>query len=199
MDKLLIFFYNIIPGGLFLIGLQLITNISVYSLEEKDWIYKAIIYSLLVGFSFQAITKLIRNCGLDQSIWRKVRNEDPESFEVAYNELIQRKLINEKKKITKNTKIDKNDLKRIFYLMHNFIGIKGDSGAGYMGQKTAFWSNICIGSFILWWISLYFMNMKFEIFFVLTGIVLISAIPSWYYLRALYDIVLKTFVSIVKD
>jgi len=191
MNKLLMFFYNIIPGSLFLIGLQSITHISIYSLREPDWIYKAIIFSFFLGLAFQEITKFIRkNFGFDQSTWENVSEKrDKKSFEIACKTLVKWKLIEWKK----GKKMDKKELKKAFYLMHNFIGIKRDSGAGYIGQKTAFWFNIAIGAFFLG-IIVYAYNCICSLFLITFSVL------TWKFIalelhKALYDTVLKTFVT----
>lgn len=195
-DSLTAFFYNIVPGLLFLLGLQYLLDLNPLDVlilrcfkgYEAILVIAYLSISLLVGFIFQGFTKFVRkHLCMNETAYKKVK-KDALSFKNAKDFLKQRGLM---------TRKEEDDLGRFFYLMHNYIEAKHfGSLPKFFSLRLAFWSNMFFAVLFLILVALY-KNKLLE-----SVLLLFLLIYSWWlfkeYLRIFYDTVLKSFVSVVK-
>ncbi len=194
-DSLTQFFYNIVPGILFIKGLELLTGYHLTSFlhirrQEGLIIIFYLSFGLFVGFIFQGFTKIIRNnfC-LDRKVFEIIKNKknNISLFENAEKLLKKKKLLGS----------DENT-ETVFYLIHNYLLAKGlDSQGTFFADRVAFWSNIFFTSFFLVLIKLYYQRLRLDFTFIF---LLLLLFYSWKlfkrYLENKYDTVLKTFVMV---
>lgn len=211
-DSLNEFFYNIVPGSLFVLTLRYFLDIHISALiafsghNESDngavVIFLILIIGLFFGFLFQAFTKIIRShlFHLNKKVFKEISCEDPESFEYAIMLLKKVKLI-DKKEGTKGIKENPEKIKRVFYLMDNYLrGMNKSNMLKHFTARLAFWSNTFFGSMILLVVVFTPLNQKND---TLTPILFLFFIFcfSWrlfyIHLKILYDSVLKTFVTVL--
>lgn len=225
------FFYNIIPGSLFIF---ILANVVGYPpldlLLQKHWAFPMFIFlsaALLVGFSFQVMTKIDRkypynemNPGLDIDYLNKIANflnkhilKICKFHIVNLNSVIWDKIkrkdktsYNVARNILKSVEVsgmsifdDKDSDERFFHLMNNYLFAehKDKQVDFYMG-RIAFWANIYYGTLTLMIVSLYL--QKGEIFLFLLGFAVFNRCFAYReYLRNQYDVVLKTFILVYKN
>lgn len=191
INSLVIFFYNLIPGALFVIGLDLIFKKQgeMYSRSEaSERIVLILLLGIFFGFLFQAISKIFRSkfpcitkCGYEQVI-----KNDPSTYKKAAGLLT--KLENPNKE---------SSLQRNFHLMDNYLRAKSYNGTSEnFAAKTAFWSNISIASMGLT-IILFFNKTIDERVIYLLLISIFSLFLSWQYWQNQYDVVMKTFIAVI--
>jgi len=192
------FFYNIVPGFLFLfindyhfhiIFLQGSTNLTDLS-GNSIGILVLLTLSLFLGFIFQSLTKLTREFFLNKMIFDYIRNKDEGIYNSAVSKL-------------KSIKSSKTlDVVENFYLMHNFISSnKKDLLPEYFSARFAFWSNIffclllSLISFSLSKQERLFNLDRVTIFFLFQLALVYSTVISLMNFKNLYDSVLKTFIT----
>lgn len=207
------FFYNIIPGSLFMLIAAKIINYSINPIHQKNAVFSVFIIislGLLIGFILQGITKFDRKYPHKKFLFIKNLND------VAWEQTIKDgKSIELAKKHLKNMKITKeNDsIQRIIYLMHNYLFAKQyDKRTDFYADRLAFWANIYYG--ILFIIVIFFGDKLYLVLAnkltiplsisldYLTAIgVLILVLFLWFsrwlyreYLINMHDVILKTFV-----
>ena len=193
MDSLTEFFYNIVPGSLFVVAFNFYLKPVVFNfLESNDpaKLFYLLICGLFFGFAFQGLTKGIRNICLNEKIFNRVKNDDKLSFKKAGQILKASGLMDGEK-----TSLSDHD-KRAFYLMDNYLRGKGQAKTlQHFTARLAFWSNIFFGVLIIFLTDLYTIRSLYLPYLLM--LFLFSAWLFWEYLRILYDSVLKTFVSVV--
>jgi len=191
------FFYNLIPGGLFLLLFQYYYNIPWFPFFPKSssatesftaLIFAYIIIGLALGFVFQGLTKICREkCGLNECISRKVKEANEHNF------------IKLPDKLGKYSQ-SKGSILTTFYVMDNFL--RGKQAAflpTHNSSLFAFWSNIFFATLlliILRLIKFHYVTFDYSLFILILGF---SAYMAYKYLYAFYDTILKTyFVEYVK-
>lgn len=148
------FFYNLVPGGLLLLGLNFIypeiskpiKSDNGFTLSDALVIFYVIIISLSVGFFFQGLTKITEAIPKLKG-WREkfvfsklAQGESKDLYEGAFAKLTER--------VNDNLKID--DHRRNFYLMDNTIRSTANFYIiHHFSTKAAFWFNIFWASVIL--------------------------------------------------
>lgn len=177
------FFYNIVPGSLFLFVLNLSTNnlvlehINIDGDKEAVLIFYYIIGGLFVGFFFQCLTKIIRHEFWNESIFELVKVRNKEEFN----------------RIRKKLKIKPQQENKIFYLADN--SLRGEKAAflpTHFSSRFAFWANIAWGSLIL--IILSFVYPLPNIAKIaLSLILLFSTWMAHEHLDNFYDTILKSY------
>ena len=200
-DSITEFFYNIVPGFLFILGLdylldfKLLKSITIIldcnHIKNKEVIISLICITLglFLGFIFQGFTKIIRKklC-LNKTAMEKVKKEDKSSYSIANDFLFKKKLIDEE---------NEEELVRSFYLMHNYLEAKQyGSLSKFFSLRLALWSNLFFTVLLLILIALY----KNRLLVILLLFIPILGYSWWLfneYLRILYDTILKSFVTII--
>lgn len=198
MDSVTDFFYNVVPGIIFLLVLD-----SVYILPEQlrfegaEKIFVLISLGLFLGFISQVIVKFLRIifCFNEKYIFLPVKNDDRETFDVADKILHELNIIEE-------DEMDCNLTKK-FHLMDNYLRSKPQSEIiNHFASKAAFWSNIFVASLILILIDLFnLIPSKFNgenLVWVPSAFLLMSLLAAGHYWRIQYDVVMKTFLAIYK-
>lgn len=183
------FFYNIVPGTLFLFLLKYaeIFDIVWISSDATFTIFAYIILSLLFGFIFQGMTKITRNhLGWNHRITKKVlsKNRNLDKFKPIYKNLQHEKYI----------ALNKNGILDTFYLMDN--SIRGEKAAfmpTHFSARFAFWSNILFALITLICLRL-FLGSNLDCYFL---VFVLLALISWYfadqYFEGFYDAILKSY------
>ncbi len=224
MSSLFNFFYNIIPGALLLIILELKFKISGYLVDNSLFLVSSVfaVSSLCVGFILQGLTKIFRKF-FDVFMMMLVINDDRKSYQLAakyildnYENKSDKKGPEEKNSRTFGLKriyfyllelkgellFKLNTTKRNFYFMHNYVLVNNASRyVDSFWDRLAFWSNI-------WWVALIsfvliypnnevFQSKKLLLLFLL--IMAFAGYEFFEYLRTLYDCILKTFVIVIKE
>lgn len=208
------FFYNIVPGSLFIFALSAIFN---YPIPKENTVFMFFIFlclSLLMGFIFQGLTKIDRkypfkkndspDClnklafclnKISMKIFKhSIRNLNDDIWDsVEEKNKLNHKIAEE---ILDNQGIKHQSKEDIFYIMHDYLMANGkDKRTDFYMDRVAFWANIYYGSLILIVVSLIF--QKWAVF--VTLYIYARFFCRWLYheyLRNLYDVVLKTFVVI---
>lgn len=229
IDSITQFFYNLVPGSIFIIMADNLLDLHIINLVAPQWmlehkefqIFIIISLGLILGFIFQGITKFNREesrffnffnkiriplIPLNIKLWRDVVKEDLKSYEKALGILFEEGII--EKKLMKNFEKFKerkeedylklSELRRTFYLMNNFIEgkIGRASLVNHFSSRAAFWSNILWGALFLGIMT--FIQKKFLWFLILDLVFLFSYGLSVNYLKRTYDVVLKTFLILLK-
>lgn len=191
------FFYNIIPGLLFLfinhniiqlLYLQVLT-ISVDTENNPTPIIALLVLSLFIGFFFQSLTKLARDFFLNRIIFNYIKCKDEERYNSAVKKLNQI----EKDKI--------RDVVDVFYSMHNYLSSNSkDRLPEYFSGRFAFWSNIFFALLISLTIFSFSVQVKLfnlervETFWLFIVSLVYSTTMSLIYIENMYNSVLKTFL-----
>lgn len=191
------FFYNLIPGSLFIVGVNLLgynavdislLKVNPESTREFIGFMVFIIYALFLGFVFQGVIKIFREIILNKAVFSVVRWRNESQYKVAKDIL---RLVDKKEGSPKDA----------FYLMDDFLrGNQAAAGPIHFSSRFAFWSNMLVASaFFLVLIKLVpytqsaiYLNTVSEIIFIF------SLIISPLYFYAYYDVVLKTFITKIK-
>lgn len=165
-DSLTQFFYNIVPGILFIKGLEIITNhslIKLLDIQHKDGliILFYLSFGLFVGFIFQYLTKWLRQGlwedhqkqkilvrSLNEIVWEEIVESEKYREENKPLYLKAVGILNQKLKLSKKEEIKEGEHRRAFYLMHNYLlGTGGDKQPQFYTSRLAFWANMCFASF----------------------------------------------------
>ncbi len=194
MESLSLFFYNIVPGTLFLSTIYILkirdlTNdlhlIPPEIMKHGEILILAIIVlSLFIGFILQALAKLMRLPILDR-VFGEVEKENESAYPKAIGFL---------KEIGSQYE---DSRKEAIFTMHNYLEAT-ESGKlpRIFTAISAFWSNMTSGTFIF---LIYEVCWKHDI--VPAGLFLLCFVLSlWiskWYLKTQYDIVVKTFASMM--
>lgn len=188
------FFYNIIPGSIFLFLLnyrynfKIVETIGFKSEDAVLNIFSYIIAGLFVGFVFQAATKFVRNhLGWNGRIAKIVKNNNTNKFKDVYNKIF-------KRNIKDSSLISGKDTLDTFYYLDCFL--RGSSPAflpTHFSSRFAFWANIFFALIFLIIIDLFFHPIS-----EYTVILSICAILSFYfadqYFQGFYDSIFKVYL-----
>lgn len=195
------FFYNIIPGFVFLLLNSLFFwPVQKIIIESNKHSYiglvPVLVISIMLGFLFQALTKLFRSFCLDKIITKDIENKDKYLLTVAKNELTHMKL-HEK---------DEDTIKFI-YTIHNYLFAKysNEMIPEFIMPRLALWSNmffvfiLTIFSILISpWFFIFPQSISGFMPFDLLLLILLSCISLKTYLSyhyAYFDSLLRTFVS----
>lgn len=194
MESLSQFFYNIVPGSLFLSTIYILkirdfsNDISQIPSEAQGQIVilATIILSLFIGYILQASAIIWRELIIYNYVFKRVENDNEVCYPIAIEAL---------KRI--GAKYKKNPKDAIF-TMHNYLEAKNSGKLPRLFTPTsAFWSNmISVTSFFLIYEIFWGYNTFLASIFLLG--LLLSLWSSAEYLRKQYDIVVKTFASIME-
>lgn len=183
------FFYNLIPGAIFLLGLYIAGFNPPSSFLGNDglMILMFILLSLLLGFIFQGVIKLIRERGLNRICFWYVKRRNHRQYVLAKTLINKREII--------------DTAEHLFYHMDNFLRARSLSANPiHFSSRFAFWSNILVGSylylFILSWLDPYTEEILMKITLC---VIVFSYVLSAYYFYAYYDVILKTFISLLSS
>lgn len=135
------FFYNIVPGSLFLFSLKYFGIDAIKSLNFGSdpilIVFEYIVLGLFLGFLFQGITKIARDIWWNDEIANKVaqKRENKLLFEES------------SKNIYPNSRQIPEKSISIFYLMDSYLrGVDPAFLPTHFSSRFAFWSNIFFGS-----------------------------------------------------
>ena len=194
------FFYNIIPGFIFLIINSLFFwPIQKYIFEANKHSFigfiPVFVISIFLGFLFQSFTKILRDGCLDQKIINKIERDDKELLIQAKHEL---RKIQEVKDI---------ETKKLIFIIHNYLFSQYDKLVPEFNMsRLAFWSNmffVFMISIICILLSPYFNicphsisgYMLFDItILIVFDLLSLNTYQSYHY--AFYDSLLRTFISV---
>ncbi|MFI5265366.1 MAG: hypothetical protein ACHQT7_01325 [Candidatus Levyibacteriota bacterium] len=186
------FFYNIVPGSLFLIFLNYCFNINIVGiLKQKNPSDTAIIFiyivgGLFVGFLFQCLTKIFRGWFWNKCTFRTVVSKNEEEFDSVCKKIL-------KPAYKKDKCIDTH---KTFYLMDN--SLRGEHPAflpTHFSSRFAFWANIAWGTFTLLLLSCFFpKSADLNIFFI--AFLIFSLWMANEHLINFYDSILKSYYMI---
>ncbi len=187
------FFYNLIPGIVFILGLDKIGILLMPSgllgidQHNNDVTRGLVLISiaLLLGFFFQGLTKIIRELFLNNIFFCLIKCFHPHEYKKAEEEL--------KELLDKDNPTDKEK----FYLMDNYLrATEKASTPIHFSSRFAFWSNLFMASVIY----LFFLNVNLPATAYLLGItqfvLFFSLILALFHFYAYYDVVLKSFITI---
>lgn len=221
-DSLTAFFYNFVPGVLFIFGvIYLFDYLYLFNKNEVIIIFFISVLGLFFGFLFQWFTKIARgdafviNFFKDNEVLNSIvkkKNEEKEIYNMDYKQAINKLsgLIGYQR--------DKSDVKGNFYFMHNYLRAEGKAEvANYFTARLAFWSNLFFGSLflvVLVVLKLFYffyqycnpnLTLNFDIkdnssivLLVSFCVLITSGIAFNKFLFILYDVILRTFITIVK-
>ncbi len=200
------FFYNVIPGSLFIVLMSYFKIFDVSSLlsfnKQPDSLVLIFLYlflGLTSGFIFQGMTKLARkylmwNYNVMSNVIKKKENE--------------KKFIKVKKSLDIGANVnDEEKLIATFYFMDNWLrGEKAAFQVNHFSSRFAFWSNtffallaffllisikLCFAKKIMYFIFLFRINGP--IILLLIGLLFYSNYMSSQYLEGFYDSMFKSF------
>lgn len=187
------FFYNIIPGSLFLFLLNYCYNINVIVIlgfkpdNAALIIFVYIVLGLFLGFVFQGMTKFVRKYfGWNSRIAKRVKDSNPDKFKDVYNKIYN-------KKYKDSNLISSKETLEIFYFLD--CSLRGSYPAflpTHFSSRFAFWANIFFALIILIILDL-FVHPCHDF----TSILVIVAAISFYwadqYFEGFYDSIFKSF------
>lgn len=194
------FFYNIIPGFVFLLFnsfyFESIEKIVYKPADGAIGVLQFIVISVFLGFVFQSLTKILRDNCLDQNCISRIEKEDEQI------------LLKGKSYLKSIYDRQEEDTIKTIYLMHNFLVAKYGVKIlpEFFSSRLALWSNLFIASVI----TIFFIPLSSSIYThtrtfsgnMLLDILLLTLF-SWHslniskkYLFALFDSTIRTFVSI---
>lgn len=184
------FFYNVIPGVLFLLVLIKL-NIPWLKIEDvfgkdPEKIFWIIIIGLFLGFFDQAAVKLLKGRVINESIFKEIQKDNDAVYKDA-----QRKLA------INGLKLDEDVIKDVFYGMDNYLRNSSPSYIiNHYSERAAFWANVSLGLIVIISILLYehrvTESLIFILLFILTRKFFLNSVKSQ------YESVLQTFVQTVK-
>lgn len=176
------FFYNLIPGSLFLLALdhQLdfrMVEFIVGSRNDALVISFYIIGGLSIGFFFQCLTKTVRKLWWNENAFKTISDKEDN--------------IDELKETRENLKL-KGNKNKIFFYMDNYL--RGYTAAflpTHFSSRFSFWSNITWGSFFLVIMASIYSSCLVMLCFLF--LVIFSGIMANWHLENYYDTIFKTF------
>lgn len=138
------FFYNIIPGILFLLAVYFLNLFSIKSYgfpSDGVLLFFVLILGSFLGFSGQAIFRIMKDIlGVNRCAFCEVKNDNDQTYNKAVKNLC-----------VIYGKLPKDfTLKEVFYSMDNFLRNNGSPYIiNHYSERAAFWGNISLGSFAL--------------------------------------------------
>jgi hypothetical protein len=190
------FFYNLVPGSLFLLFLQYYYKIDLLLFFPKIsatdsftiLIFVYIVYSLFLGFIFQSFTKFVRDkCGVNNFVANQV---------LHHNEKNSVKL--PKKIRTGYTRTKYNTL-TTFYLLDNHL--RGKQAAfmpTHNSSLFAFWSNIFFATLLIVVLRLIKTPRLSSDYLLFIYALIHAGYFSYKYLYTFYDTILKSYYMEIK-
>ncbi|MBI5044711.1 MAG: hypothetical protein HZC02_02190 [Candidatus Levybacteria bacterium] len=194
------FFFNVIPGSLFLYVVY-VFNLIPYA-WKTSYIDPALgknevfILALLLivgggmGFVFQAITKLVREWfKLDELITMKVLCDNKDGMKM--------KKIWTRLRFTPNVH-ERIQVRKAFFLMDCYLRAEGKAHIIFhFSTRFAFWSNILVALILLGIIQAFagINGVSDQIFSWYYLLVILVICVCYYHFRSLYDVVFKTFAT----
>jgi hypothetical protein len=186
MDLSKDFFYNLIPGFVFLICLLYLLGYRGGDFNNPVLATAIIIgFGTFIGFFFQALTTLCRRyLGINEYSMLMVKKKNKQAYDEAIIKLNKAKLL--------NNKCDKIDQE--FHIMHNYLwSRKLDDPAVFFGARLALWANTFWASVLLLGVALYQHNVIIGTFSII--ILPLTLWQSVLNLEILYEVILTTFAS----
>lgn len=198
LNGVISFFYNIIPGLLFLFindyHFHIFSkphSINNYDPNNVSGIVVLIALSLFIGFLFQSLTKIFRDLIGNKFMFEWIKCKDEKLYKSGVH------------KLADINRDDSDNVITNFYLMHNYLSrSQMDHLPEHFSARFAFWSNVFIGSFVSMFIFLFsspqekvklFVNG--EVFIVLIFIFLVySFLISGVYFYSMYSSIINSFV-----
>lgn len=187
-DSLADFFYNVVPGAVFLFFLDFIHPLPL-SAHKTDWrIFIFLVGGLFIGFVFQGFSRFFSKkkwLFSREDVFNKVIENDPD----AYNEVLKVLRIKEPKSYDK--------LRNLFHKIDNYLRGKPQSVIiNHFAAKAAFWSNIFWGTIIMvFYYSFFYSNIFVQLSCIL-GFLFAYNMSKEYWISQ-YDVVMKTFFMVV--
>lgn len=188
------FFYNILPGVYLLLLLSRPKRFILHSTFNST--LEIIIFltvSLLIGFVFQGLTKIVREWGLDEKIYKEVIENNDLIWNKAVKIFTKLNLFNKNIEIKITNKYSNQNIKiykQLFYLMDNYINSsRTNTLPTHFSNRTSLWANLVWANFILIFFKpIYLFNPLMLLFFLVTPYI------AWLNLKAQQDTVLKSFL-----
>ena len=200
MESIPKFFYNIIPGAIFLLTasylfpqesfrlFKVIPLISKSSSIETSIIF--ISASLLIGFTFQGFTRFIKDRFIFDQIFSEIKNTY--TFKIFEEEKS-----NLNKLVGKGSSFEneKDRLKRIFFMIANYLYVnKKNDSADHFGYQNAFWSNNMWTSLIIFFLAPFSQKGTLMISTMSIIAILISYTLFRRNLKLMYETALLSFI-----
>jgi len=212
------FFYNLVPGTLFLFLLQYFQIIPWFRGLDIYLIFLYIILGLFFGFLFQGITAFLRkgfwnyNC-IQKVMYEKRRNKREINPILNY---VYKKYIYKKNIVIFNSEkieiLSPEEMKKIFHLMDNRLMSENATFLPtHFSSLFTFWSNIFIGAtFFLYSLEIKIsfgidfdkpifsfltcsLVIKLLLILLVCVFVIFSSFTGNYYLKAFYDSILNRY------
>ncbi|MBI2617534.1 hypothetical protein HYW55_05335 [Candidatus Gottesmanbacteria bacterium] len=187
------FFYNVIPGVIFLLMLDSLKmnwfNLQSLPGDDGQQIFWVIILGLFIGFFGQGVMKLLKGGVINEYIFKNIQTHKQNS--AIYKEAVKKLSING---------IDLKDdfTKDVFYAMDNYLRNSSSCHViNHYSERAAFWANISLGLFVIIFILLYEHGPIESLIFILLLMITIKFLLNS--IQSQYESVLQTFVQTVKD
>lgn len=201
LDGLSNFFFNLLPGAVFLVIIEYLGFLRyigvIISAPETSRIFYLVIFGLLMGYIFQAISRVIKDHLYEVPVMREVMN----SNEPLFNKNLQHlNKINDGRKLLNNSE-DRNMIDG-FHLMNNYVQAKHNAFITIdFSQRKALWANANIACFFLSFVS-YTMLIAYPTihrFFILIVCVISTFLTykvARKFLYAYYDAIMKSYFMV---
>lgn len=208
MAGLVEFFYNIIPGGLFILALRITPDLEqltphLKNIDSFNLLVGTIfvILALFLGFVFQMANQVLFKDELKKIAVNKITHDKnkKENYERA------KQIISNITQTAQNFGAG-NELEA-FYFMHNFLWAHKQNGlVELFNARVSLWANSLVASIVYGYLLLFFIFYRqkdintYSIY--LLGSALIASGGLYFTklsLEKFYDAVLKTFIMAQKD
>lgn len=188
------FFYNLIPGSLFLFLLKYysVFDLTIYSKDSVMILFAYIVFGLLLGFFFQGITIMLRTApfGWNNLAFRHVQNTNYRFVEIL-------KLFPK----DEQKELKKEDGRPLFFLMDTVL--RGNTSTflpTHFSSLFALWSNLSISIITVYLIVytrlLFNFQTTIEQYLALTSLPLLSCaslLLADKFLKSFYDTILNVY------
>lgn len=194
------FFFNLIPGTLFITALVIILFLLRYIQNDSftelqvSWFATSIlllVIALFIGFFFQSVTKLVRKESIDELMAKKVseKKDNTKFYEIA-------------ERLLELYGVGEISFKEKFYFMDNYIRAKNASfNVIHFSSRFSLWANMFWSSLLLLVIMILMSsNVLFPEFrLFLVGMTIFSLGQALMHFESYYDVILKTFSAISQE
>ena len=193
------FFYNLIPGSIFLFSLKLLCIFDLGKAikgSENLIIFGYLVLGIFLGFLFQGLTIIARRVvGWNITVF-KIIEEKNSNFKLAYKKLTREEL-------KENEKLTDQQLSDMFYLMDSSLRVdKASFLPTHFSSLFAFWANMFFAalllSVILWTMKggwfLLFEQVEIIILFVVLVIAILCLYFANRFLISFYDTILNCYI-----
>lgn len=197
------FFYNLVPGAILTILLWIL--LFPVPIDGGLSIFLIIIFGLFFGFLLQGATLFLRKSIFfgENFFLQFAVDEKRQYYLEAVNILKQLGIESKFTKLTEGKKIRQN-----LHILDNYLRSRQlNHSTELFAAKSAFWSNICLISFLMLLIMIFYrlcwMCFPYSNLFQILFIILFIFLPFSYYLSkkyytSQYDAIIKTFLMVVK-